>query len=55
MYLQKVISRKTFFKLVFCWRLEGQDPFVRGMDLQIRIHTKMSWIRNTAKGIPSAA
>jgi hypothetical protein len=24
MYLQKVISRKTFFlKLVFCWSLEG--------------------------------
>jgi hypothetical protein len=22
--LQKVLSRKTFFKLVFCWRLEGQ-------------------------------
>jgi hypothetical protein len=24
------------------------DPFVRGMDPRIRIHTKMSWIRNTA-------
>jgi hypothetical protein len=28
------------------------DPFVRGMDpriqIRIRIHTKMSWIRNTA-------
>jgi len=24
MYLQKVISRKTFFKVVFCWCLEGQ-------------------------------
>ncbi len=25
------------------------DPFVRGMDprIRIRIHTKMSWIRNT--------
>ncbi len=25
------------------------DPLVRGMDprIQIRIHTKMSWIRNT--------
>jgi hypothetical protein len=22
-YLQKVIGRKTFFKLVFCWHLEG--------------------------------
>ncbi len=25
-----------------------QDPLVRGMDLRIRIHTEMSWIRNTA-------
>jgi hypothetical protein len=29
------------------------DPLVRGMDpriqIRIRIHTKMSWIRNTAK------
>ncbi len=27
-----------------------QDPLVRGMDprIRIRIHTKMSWIRNTA-------
>jgi hypothetical protein len=23
------------------------DPVVRGMDLRIRIHSKMSWIRNT--------
>ncbi len=30
------------------------DPLVRGMDLRIRIriHTKMSWIRSTAKRIP---
>jgi hypothetical protein len=54
-YLQKVICRKTFFKLVFCWHLEGKykdpdpDPLVRGMDprIRIRIQTKMSWIRNT--------
>jgi hypothetical protein len=25
------------------------DPLVRGMDPRIRIHTKMSWIRNTGK------
>ncbi len=25
----------------------GPDPLVRGMDPRIRIHTKMSWIRNT--------
>ncbi len=24
------------------------DPLVKGMDQRIRIHTKMSWIRNTA-------
>jgi hypothetical protein len=60
MYLQKVISRKLFEKLVFCWHLEGQrrkeqdpdpDPLVKGMDprtqIWIWIHTKMSWIRNT--------
>jgi hypothetical protein len=49
MYLQKVISRKTFFNLVFCCRLEGlrqkwqdlnPDPLVRGMDPWIQIHTK---------------
>jgi len=26
------------------------DPLVRGMDPRIRIHTKMSWIRNTGSG-----
>ncbi len=59
MYLQKVLSRKKCVKkLVFCWHLEGQwrkyqdpdpDPLVRGMDPRIRIHPKMSWIRNTGK------
>ncbi len=60
MFLQKVISGKTFLKLVFCRRLEGQwrkkqdpDPIVRGMDpriqIRIRIHTKMSWIRKTSR------
>ncbi len=29
-------------------RIQDPDPLVRGMDLRIRIHTKMSWIRNTA-------
>jgi hypothetical protein len=59
-YRQKVICRKTFLKkLVFCVGLlkvndENPDPhpdpnpFVRGMDPRIRIHTKMTWIRNTA-------
>ncbi len=48
-------SEKKIFKLVFCWHLEGQwrkwqdpDPLVRGMDPRLRIHNKMSWIRNTA-------
>jgi hypothetical protein len=41
-------------------KIEGPDPhpdpnpdpdlLVRGMDPRIRIHTKMSWIRNTAAG-----
>ncbi len=63
MYLQKVISRTTFKKISFLlasWRsvrsvtkIAGSgdpnpDPLVRGMDPRIRIHTKMSWIRNTS-------
>jgi hypothetical protein len=59
MYLQKVKSRKNCVKkLVFCWlkvndenrriRIQDPDPLVRGMDPRFRIHTKMSWIRNTA-------
>jgi hypothetical protein len=60
MYLQKVTSRKNCVnKLVFCWLVNDEnsrlriqnpdpDPLVRGMDPRIRIHTKMSWIRNTA-------
>jgi len=26
-----------------------RDPLVRGMDPRIRIHNKLSWIRNTEK------
>jgi hypothetical protein len=63
MYIQKVISRNFFFILVFVgilkvndensrMRIQDPDPLVRGMDpriqIRIRIHTKMSWIRNTA-------
>jgi hypothetical protein len=35
-------------------KIEGSDPLVRGMDpwIRIRIHTKMSWIRNTGSGDP---
>jgi hypothetical protein len=30
-------------------RIQDPDPLVRGMDPRIRIHPKMSWIRNTGK------
>ncbi len=45
MYLQKVIIKKT------CWHLGGPDPLVRCMDprIRIRIHTKISWIRDTVR------
>jgi hypothetical protein len=57
MYLQKVISRKTFVKNLFFVgvlkvndeKKQDPDPVVRGMDPRIRIRTKMSWIRNTVK------
>ncbi len=52
-------QKKCFKKIVFCWHLEGQwrkkqdpDPLVRGMDPRIRIHSEMSWIRNTARQDP---
>jgi hypothetical protein len=62
MYLQKVLSRKIVLKKFFFAgilkvndensRIRIQDPdpdlLVRGMDPRIRIHPKMSWIRNTA-------
>jgi hypothetical protein len=54
MYLQKVITKKTKKKIIFCWRLEGhwrkqqnpdpdpdRDPLVRDMDPWIRIRTKI--------------
>jgi hypothetical protein len=58
MYLQKVISRNLFYKNLFfvgilkvidekSW-IQDPDPLVRCMDPRIRIHTKLSWIRNTA-------
>ncbi len=74
MYLQKEMSKKLFFLIVFCWHLDGQwrkqqdpgphpdpdpnpdpDPIVRGMDprIRIRIHTKISGIRNTVILTPS--
>jgi hypothetical protein len=56
-------SRKNCVqKLVLCWHLEGQwrkykdpdpDPLARGMDPRIRIHPKMSRIRNTDRNISS--
>jgi hypothetical protein len=60
MYLKKIISKKTlniFFVVeILAWSMtkiagSGPDPIVRGMDpriqIRIRIHPKMSWIRNT--------
>jgi hypothetical protein len=62
MYLQKVISRKNGVKNYFFAgmlkvndeniriRIQDPDPYpsVKSMDPRIRIHPKMSWIRNTA-------
>jgi hypothetical protein len=57
MYLQKVTSRKNCVKSMtniaeFGSRIRIRiHPLVRGLDprIRIRIHTKMSWIRNTVK------
>jgi hypothetical protein len=43
MYLQKLISKKTEKKIIFVAALKVTDENSR-----IRIHTKMSRIRNTA-------
>ncbi len=49
MYLQKIISKKAWEKIIFCLRLKGNwrkdqapDPFIRGTEQWIRICTKMS-------------
>jgi hypothetical protein len=57
MYIQKVKSRKNlFFAGILKVSDENSririqdpdpDPLVRGTDPRIRIHPKMSWIRNT--------
>ena len=45
MYLQKVISKKTFFlNIFFVGILNVNDENNR---IRTQIHTKMSWIRNT--------
>jgi hypothetical protein len=52
MYLQKVISRKTFLKNKFfvgVWKANDENSRIW---IRIRIHTKMSWIRNTEKTLP---
>jgi hypothetical protein len=65
MYLQKVISRKNCVKNLFMAgilkvndensRIRIQDPdpdpLLRGMDPRIRIHPKISWIRNTVYSV----
>ncbi len=43
MYLQKVMSRKTFKKLVFRW-----EVWIRGSKSGSGSTPKMLWIRNTA-------
>jgi hypothetical protein len=58
-YLQKVISSKNGVQKFVKVNDENSririqdpdpnpDPLVRGMHSRIRIHPKMSWIRNTA-------
>jgi hypothetical protein len=58
MYLQKVISQKKILNYFFVGiskindensRIQDPDPdpLVSGMDPQIWIHTKMSWIRGS--------
>ncbi len=48
------MQKNFFFNLFFVGILkvndENPDPLVKGMDprIRIRIHTKMSWIRNIA-------
>ncbi len=60
---ERNMQKNFFVKLVFCWHLESQwwklkdpdlhsHPLVRAWfrpRIRIRIHTKMSWIRNTAE------
>jgi hypothetical protein len=53
MYLQKVISRKNFVKnLFFAGILKVNDEKSR-IRIRIRIHPKMSWIRNTDRNVSS--
>ncbi len=49
MYLQKIISKIFFYKTKFfvgILKVTDENSRIR---IQIRIHTKMSWIRNTDK------
>jgi hypothetical protein len=41
-------EKQTMFLLSSVADDPDPDPLVRGMDPRIRIHTKISWIRNTA-------
>jgi hypothetical protein len=69
MYLQKLTKQKIILKIIFFGilkvndensRIRIQDPntnpdqLVRGMNPRIRIHTKMSWTRNTEQQVPRA-
>jgi hypothetical protein len=46
---ENFFKKNLFFVGLFKVKDENPhpDPLVRGMDPRIRIHTKMSWIRNT--------
>jgi hypothetical protein len=53
MYLQKVICRKTFFKLVFVGVLNSNDENSR-IRIRIRVHTKMSSLEVRKKDLTTA-
>jgi hypothetical protein len=39
--------QEAFLLMIVQSSVQDPDPLVRGMDPRIRIHSKMSWIRNT--------
>ncbi len=45
---QKNLEKNQFFVGILKVNYETPDPLVRAIDPQIRIRTKMSWIRNIA-------
>jgi hypothetical protein len=47
MYIQKVMSKKLFKKLVFCWHLWKVNDENITIRIQIRIHKSEAWIRGS--------